>query len=86
VKKKSQQDPEMLPEYNFSGGVRGKHVDSESKHRTLLNFLGDEHVADIELELPKFERSQGGTRTNECGEEVAGPQALKSDCSTSSIP
>lgn len=26
MKKISQQDPDMLPDYNFSGGVRGKYA------------------------------------------------------------
>ena len=28
LKKKSQQDPEMFPEYDFSNGVRGKYRES----------------------------------------------------------
>ena len=28
MKKKSQQDPDMLPEYDFSNGVRGKYSES----------------------------------------------------------
>lgn len=76
----------MLPEYDFSDGVRGKYADPESKHRTLLNLLGEEHAADVELELPKFSEELGKRATDQCGKGIASPKALKSDFSTSSMP
>jgi len=76
----------MLPEYDFSNGVRGRYAEPESKHGTLIDLLGDEHVADIELELPKFSEDLGKCATDQYGEGIAIQQTLKSDFSTSSIP
>lgn len=61
----------MLPEHDFSDGVRGKCAEPESKHGTLLDLLGDEHVADVELELPKFSEDLGKCATDQYGEGIA---------------
>ncbi|MFM8459935.1 MAG: hypothetical protein ACKOB0_13540 [Chthoniobacterales bacterium] len=71
VKKKSQQDPDMLPEYDFSNGVRGKYAEPESKHGTLIDLLGDEHVANVELELPKLTEELEKRATDQYDEGTA---------------
>ena len=76
----------MLPEHDFSDGVRGKYIDPESKHGTLLDLLDEEHAADVELELPRFGEELGKRATDQCVEGIASPQALKSDFLTSTIP
>ena len=71
MKKKPQQDPDMLPEYDFRDGVRGKYVVPELKHGTPLDLLGDEHVADVELELPKLTEELEKRATDQYDEGTA---------------